>query len=210
LALALGILLGARPAESLPLVVRGPEAPAFAAARWLRAQPDRDTVLELPVSTNVLDVTALETTTAAMVASTLHWRPLVNGYTGHPPPSSLLTMTLAQRLPDPAALATLRRITGIGWVIDHAAATPAPPPIAGSTPGSLLGSISLVHAQDVPAAHIYRVLGGTDDLVPRVRTVLADGDDGRTLLGLSRTTLDARAKRGRVAGPVLEAFGAEL
>jgi hypothetical protein len=149
-------------------------------------------VLELPAMTFAYDVPALETTTLAMMASTLHWPPLVNGYTGHPPPSAQLTMTLAQRLPDATALATLRRVTGVGWVVAHG--TPAP-----SWPQDV-GSPSLVPMGEVPGARIYRVVGGEGDLVERVRSTLTAGDDGRTLLDLPRTLLVGRAARGRLRG----------
>lgn len=192
----------ARPAAPLPLLERGPDAPAFAAARWLRDQPDGASVLELPAMTSDLDAPALGATTAAMVASTLSWRPLVNGYTGHPPPSGLLATTLAQRLPDASALATLRRVTGVGWVV-------APDDVAAAW-AAAAGTPALVHAHDVAGTRIYRVVGGQTDLVERVRAVLEHGDDGRTLLDLSRTPLDGRAARGRLAGDVQRRFVAGL
>jgi hypothetical protein len=54
--------------------------------RWLAAQPGRDAVAELPM----LDVYGLERRPAFhesiyMVYSTLHWKPLVNGYAGIEP-----------------------------------------------------------------------------------------------------------------------------
>src|SRR5262249_3716874 len=48
----------------------------------------------------------------AMYRSTYHWRPLLNGYSSYWPPGYVERMTLAQELPDPAALATLRRGAG--------------------------------------------------------------------------------------------------
>jgi hypothetical protein len=202
LAIAVAIVLGARPAAPLPLLARGPDAPDFAAARWLRDQGDGAPVLEVPAMTVAYDLPALGTTVTAMVASTLHWRPLLNGYTGHPPPSGLLTMTLAQRLPDATALATLRRLTGVGWVVVHGTPAPSWPPVVAPT--------ALVPATDVPGARIYRVVGGEGDLVGHVRDALARGDDGRTLLGLPRTALVGSVARGRVRGDVPRRFPAGL
>jgi hypothetical protein len=159
-------------------------------------------VLELPAMTFAYDVPALQTTTVAMMASTLHWPALVNGYTGHPPPSAQLTMTLAQRLPDATALATLRRLTNVGWVVSHGRPAPSWPPSPGSP--------SLVAVGEVPDARIYRVVGGQGDLVERVRGALDAGDDGRTLLGLARTALVGRAARGRVGGTLSERFVAGM
>jgi hypothetical protein len=202
LAVATALVLGSRPAAPIRLLARGPDAPAFAAARWLGDRADGEAVLELPAMTFAYDVPALETTTIAMMASTLYWPPLVNGYTGHPPPSAQLAMTLAQRLPDATALATLRRVTNVGWVVAHGKPAPSWPPGAGSP--------SLVPAGDVPDARIYRVVGGQGDLVERVRDTLATGDDGRTLLDLPRTALVGRAARGRVGGTLPERFVAGM
>src|SRR5262249_37398420 len=103
---------------------------------------------------------------------------------------------------DATALATLRRVTGVGWVVVQGNQAPAWPPVVGTT--------SLVHAGDLPAARIYRVLGGEGDLVERVRAVLAGGGAGLARLGLARTALAGRAARGRVGGAVPARLGAGL
>jgi hypothetical protein len=86
---------------------------------WLRESGEGRALLEIPVVNDVLDTTRLLQTTGYMLGSTTHWLPLVNGYSGHPPASDRLLMTLAQRLPDPAALAALRALADPGWIVVH-------------------------------------------------------------------------------------------
>jgi hypothetical protein len=57
----------------------------------------------------------------AMYRSTYHWRPLLNGYSSYWPADFIGRMMLASRLPDEAALATLRRDTGVSEILVHTA-----------------------------------------------------------------------------------------
>ena len=56
----------------------------------------------------------------AMYHSTFHWRPLLNGYSSFRPAGFDERMRLAARLPDPDALAALRRETGLELLLMHA------------------------------------------------------------------------------------------
>jgi hypothetical protein len=56
-----------------------------------------------------------------MYRSTYHWRPLLNGYSSYWPADFIGRMMLASRLPDEAALATLRRDTGVSEILVHTA-----------------------------------------------------------------------------------------
>ncbi len=87
--------------------------------RWLAAQPGRDAVVELPM----LDVYGLEKRPAFhesiyMVYSTLHWKPLVNGYAGIEPRSYLHLRELARGFPSEELLQALRAID-VRYVIVH-------------------------------------------------------------------------------------------
>lgn len=87
--------------------------------RWLMAQPGKEPIVELPM----LDVSALERRPAFhdsvyMVYSTLHWRPLVNGYAGIEPRSYLRMRELARDFPSEEFLQALREV-GVRWVILH-------------------------------------------------------------------------------------------
>lgn len=88
-----------------------PEMPAVYV--WLR---DRSTgqvgpVLEVPVGV---------TAEAAYVYWTVyHHQPLVNGYSGYAPAAFPLVQGLASELPGPDALETLRRLTGLRWLVVH-------------------------------------------------------------------------------------------
>jgi len=53
----------------------------------------------------------------AMLASTQHWTPLVNGYTGHQPGHRLLVSTLLRRIHQPAALDDLVDATHLRWIL---------------------------------------------------------------------------------------------
>jgi hypothetical protein len=70
-------------------------------------------VLELPIEPEA------PLAAAAMYRSIFHWRPVVNGYSSYYPAEFPSRMALAQRLPDPAALASLDAATGLATVLVH-------------------------------------------------------------------------------------------
>jgi hypothetical protein len=87
--------------------------------RWLAEQPGRDPVVHLPM----LDVSGLERRPAFhesvyMVYSTLHWKPLVNGYAGIEPRRYVEIRNLAPTFPSPELLAALRG-AGARYVVVH-------------------------------------------------------------------------------------------
>lgn len=87
--------------------------------RWLRDRPEPGAVLELPVGSSALEPATLATTTEAMVGATRHGRPLINGYTGHPPRSHELLAALGRRLPDADALEDLCALTDLRFLVVH-------------------------------------------------------------------------------------------
>lgn len=94
---------------------REPER-AAAAYRKLAALP-AGPVLEVPWSVDPLAYVQLDT--RYMLASTLHWRPILNGFTAHLPPSFELLRRVAQRLPERDAVETLGRLTDLRWILVH-------------------------------------------------------------------------------------------
>jgi hypothetical protein len=62
---------------------------------------------------------------AYMLNSTLHWRPMLNGYSGFVPPSYVRHWEAIRGFPDPPALAALRD-AGVTHVIVHEASVPSP------------------------------------------------------------------------------------
>jgi hypothetical protein len=87
--------------------------------RWLAQQPGNEPVVELPM----LDVYGLERRPAFhesiyMVYSTLHWKPLVNGYAGIEPRAYVQLRELLRAFPSEASLAALRG-EGTRWIVVH-------------------------------------------------------------------------------------------
>jgi hypothetical protein len=87
--------------------------------RWLAEQPERDAVVHLPM----LDVYGLERRPAFhesiyMVYSTLHWKPLVNGYAGIEPRAYVQLRELLRGFPSEPSLAALRG-AGTRWIVVH-------------------------------------------------------------------------------------------
>ncbi len=87
--------------------------------RWLAERPGRDPVVHLPM----LDVYALERRPAFhesvyMVYSTLHWKPLVNGYAGIEPRRYAQLRELLRFFPSEESIAALRSI-GTRYVVVH-------------------------------------------------------------------------------------------
>ena len=87
--------------------------------RWLAEQPGRDPVVHLPM----LDVYGLERRPAFhesiyIVYSTLHWKPLVNGYAGIEPRAYVQLRELLRAFPSEPSLAALRA-AGTRWIVVH-------------------------------------------------------------------------------------------
>jgi hypothetical protein len=86
---------------------------------WLAARPGRPPVVHLPM----LDVRGLERRpryheSVYMVYSTLHWKPLVNGYAGIEPAAYARLRDLARGFPSREFLDALREI-GVQYVVLH-------------------------------------------------------------------------------------------
>ena len=79
---------------------------------WLAARPPGEAVLEWPMEFGRRD-------SEAQWLGTLHWQPLVNGYSGYRPPASEMLASVAASLPDPAAVETLRRLGVARWLLVH-------------------------------------------------------------------------------------------
>jgi hypothetical protein len=118
-AAAVAVVVVRRPVVPLPLTPVQLGGVAYAAHAWLAKQPERGAVLDLPVMNSSMDGGATLATGRAMLGSTLHFLPLVNGYSGHPPARSGLLLTLAQRLPDPEAFAALCALAWPRWIVVH-------------------------------------------------------------------------------------------
>ena len=101
-----------------PLPSAYPIAPVPALSRPILQvlEHSRGPLLEVPVGRGV-PWPAFHA--AAMYRSTLHWRPLLNGYSSYYPAGFGERMTIADRLPDADALTTLRRETGLDAILVH-------------------------------------------------------------------------------------------
>ena len=97
----------------------GPEAaPIY---HWLAARPAGEAVLELPTKHGDDDLVGLVRDSRYMLRSTVHWQPILNGYTAYEPPSKALLLALADRLPDARALERLVGLVDLRWVVVHRA-----------------------------------------------------------------------------------------
>ncbi len=76
-------------------------------------------VLEIPVGGDRHTIRGIVAESSYMVASTTHWNPLLNGFSGYFPPSYSVVMALAKTLPDRRGLELLGRATGLRYVVVH-------------------------------------------------------------------------------------------
>jgi len=67
----------------------------------------------------------VELTSRYVLASTLHWQPLLDGVSGYVPPSSHLLRQVAQSLPEPRALERLYDLSGLRYIVLHLGLLPA-------------------------------------------------------------------------------------
>jgi hypothetical protein len=107
--LAAAILLESRPrAPAVEILAVGEDVPPV--YRWLRDQGAAGAVVELPM--NVL------ADPQYLYYSTVHWRPIVNGYGAHLPAFQLYVQAELSRFPDPDAVEVLRAMA-VRYVITH-------------------------------------------------------------------------------------------
>jgi hypothetical protein len=115
--IALALFLSSRePVRAVPSGV-GPDAPQ--AYRFLAEQPRGEPVLELPAKAGEDDLWGLTIDSQYMLGSTVHWQPILNGYTAYEPPSRYVLAAIAQRLPERDALERLVSLVDLDWVLVH-------------------------------------------------------------------------------------------
>jgi hypothetical protein len=123
--LFLACVLLATPRPPVPVAARlGSRAPEV--HRWLAERPEREPVLEVPGRVAPSDVLGQVIESRAMLASTIHWHPLLGGYTAYTPPSADFIAAIVQRLPAPEALALLVDVVDVRWIVIHGASLPLP------------------------------------------------------------------------------------
>jgi hypothetical protein len=115
-ALACVVTAAPRPAPTMAanLGAFAPEVYTF-----LAAQEGPGAVLELPAASIEGDFVGAERNARYMLASTDHWKPLVNGYSGYEPPATALLNAAIRRLPEARALAFLAEIIDLRWIVLH-------------------------------------------------------------------------------------------
>jgi hypothetical protein len=168
----------------------GVGADAAPVYKWLAARPPGEPVLELPAKTGEDDLAGLATDSRFMLASTVHWQPLLNGYTAYEAPSRYVLSALGVRLPDPAALDRLTSLVDVRWIVVHRNLLDAEQRDAfdGVTPG-------LREAARFGDDVVYEVTAKPS--VDR-RATLLDPQTDRTLEGNARTPLPATCRSGRI------------
>jgi hypothetical protein len=84
--------------------------------RWLAREPHGTVTIEYPLPRP--DALPLQEP-FYMYFSTMHWQPLLNGYSGHYPPSYIQMLESQRKFPDDASIAMLRA-RGVKVIIVHA------------------------------------------------------------------------------------------
>ncbi len=100
LAAVLAVELTPQPLKWLPL----PREENFPEVyRWIAREPSVKAVLELPIYQDARE-------TRYLYYSTLHWKPIANGFSGYEPPSHQRLTARIRFLPDPAGLGLMREL----------------------------------------------------------------------------------------------------
>ena len=79
---------------------------------WLAENGEGDPLLEWPMR-------FADRNSRYMYLSTLHWLPLVNGYSGYIPPSQELMKSIAHGLPETEAMRSLIELNAARWLLLH-------------------------------------------------------------------------------------------
>lgn len=190
-AVACAVAAAPTPSPVLPANLGANAAPVYG---WLAAQSDGGAVLEIPTSSIEGDFVGAERDARYMLASTEHWKPLVNGYSGYEPPTTTFLTTAIRQLPDEAALQFLVDSVDVRWIIVHR---------------DLLIGPEKERWANVATRGLETVERfGTDEVYEvrrparrpwRERLALADGNPtGQSWTGLRTAPLPARCRAGRI------------
>ena len=116
-AVAIGCAVAAAPAPSPVLAARlgGNAAPVY---HWL-AEQDAGVVLEIPSARIDGDLVGAGRNARYMLASTLHWQALLNGYSGYEPKTTSFLTPAIRGLPKPEALQLLVNAVDVRWIVVH-------------------------------------------------------------------------------------------
>jgi hypothetical protein len=163
------------------------EEALYTAVRELPPGP----VLELPWPVDPL--VSIGHDSRYLLASTLHWKPILNGFTAYAPPSFDFLRRLARRLPEADALARLVRATGLRWVVVHFDPRSADLRNAWQE-AEAAGRVRLVRADDRAAVYEIPVTEDSGEWLPH----LVSPDADRTLSGLERAPLELPIPAGRI------------
>jgi hypothetical protein len=179
-----------RPLPIEPVAVGAAVPPVY---RHLREHGEGRPVLELPAS----GLAAARSHAHAMYFSTYHWLPIVNGHSGHLPPTRDFLMRRAARLPAPDALQELVNLVDLGWIVVHRRAlTPGEAGAWDELPPGL------ERAGRFDGDDLYRVvLPPRPDLRAGFRRWY---EATTTLTGTPLATLPAAARRGELTSPSAE------
>lgn len=153
-------------------------------SRWLRENGAGRALLEIPPAKR------FPRAALRMLMSTHHWLPIVEGYSGYPPPSAQRIYLVASDLPDPRALQQLVDLVDIGWIVVHLDELPdeerrrwdAPPP--GLVPVGRFGDALLFDVQQKPGPgnRRQRFFSTTETLEGTPLAPLGDSCPGRLVL----------------------------
>lgn len=170
----------------------GAEAPP--AYTWLAAQPSPGSVLEIPGTASGDDVVGNTRNGRYMVASTIHWKPLVNGWTAYPPHVAPLLAAAIRDLPDRRALDFLIEASELRWVVVHRDQLVGDD--AARWPRGALPGLQLVQSfGDVDVYQVQRVADHSlrDEIISRSRHPAST-----TLDGTPTAPLDESCRRARI------------
>ena len=189
----LGVLLAAElawyrhPMMVKPIPVGSTVPPVY---RYLREHGAGRVLLEVPSGV----LLGPYQNARAMYFSTYHWLPLLNGHTGHPPPTFDFLIRRARQLPRPQALQEIVNLVDLGWIVVHRSEVPVFD--AGAWAQSVPG---LVLVDRFDGEDLYRVeLPPAPDLRTRFRRWY-EADE--TLTGTPLAVLPDAARRGGLTAP---------
>lgn len=191
------VLRGGTPLEVAAL---GRDRAVHRSVGALAAERGRGPLLVLPSSGSLFapQARAKSLEPDAMLASTLHWLPLVNGYTGHQPAHRMLLLRLIAALPEPGALDDLVDLTHLRWIVLRPASSWSEPQQRARMESALRASPAITQAWDVDGWSVLEV-GRAPQHASWFDAVARGTDATTTVLGTPLAPLPAGADVGVLA-----------